>query len=148
MKRYFGVAALVLLVTAAEPSRADDIFVSGNPGALVINAANPGLDPNSVIDASTSYSIDITTSNKKITGAIDSAMPANTYLRVTLTAPSGASSVGQVTLSVTAQDLVTGLAIGMNESGLNITYEFSASIQAGIVPSASKTVTFTIADNS
>lgn len=148
MKAQLGIIILVVLSGIAGPLHADDIFISGNPGALIVNAADAGSQPNSVTDASTSYSIDITTSNKKITGAIDSAMPANTYLRVTLTAPAGATSVGQITLSVTALDLVTGLTVGMNEGGLGIMYEFSASVEAGIVPSASKTVTFTIADSS
>lgn len=148
MKGYLGVAVLLLLIGAVGPSHADDIFVSGNPGALIISSATAGSNPDAVTDASTSYSIDITTSNKKITGAIDSAMPANTYLRVILAAPTGASSTGQQTLSVTPQDLVTGLTIGMSEGGLGITYEFSASIEAGIVSSASKTVTFTVTDSS
>jgi hypothetical protein len=148
MKAQLGITILFLLSGIAGPLLADDIFVSGNPGALIISAADAGSQPYAVTDASTSYSIDITTSNKKITGAIDSAMPANTYLGLTLAAPTGATSAGQIILSVTGQDLITGLTIGMNESGLGIVYEFSASVEAGIVPSASKTVTFTIADSS
>ena len=148
MKISFGITVLAAIAAIAGPLHADDIFVSGDPGALIVNTADAGSEPNVATDASTSYSIDITTTNKKITGAIDTAMPAGTYLMITLAAPSGAVSTGQITLSVTGQDLVTGLAAGMNESGLGITYEFSASVEAGVLTPASKTVTFTITDSS
>lgn len=148
IKISFGITAIAVIAAIAGPLHADDIFVSGDPGALIVNTADAGSQPYTVMDASTSYSIDITTTGKKITGAIDTAMPAGTYLRIILAAPSGAVSTGQIALSVTAQDLVTGLTAGMNESGLGITYEFSASVEAGVVPAASKTVTFTIADSS
>jgi len=146
-KALIGAFIILALIGTSGRLLADDIFVSGDPGALVVNAADAGSQPNPVMDASTSYSIDITTSNKKITGAIGSAMPAGTFLRVTLTAPSGATSAGQITLAVTAQDLVTGLVAGMNESGLGILYEFSATVEAGIVTPAVNTVTFTIVDS-
>jgi hypothetical protein len=66
---------------------------------------------------------------------------------VTLTAPTGGSSAGQVLLSATAQDLVTGIST-LAESGLTISYEFSADAAAGVIASAQKTVTFTVADGS
>ena len=74
----------------------------------------------------------------KITGEINTAMPANTALRVMLAAPTGATSVGMVTLSATAQNLVTGIANLTSENGLGISYEFDASVSAGVVSSARK----------
>jgi hypothetical protein len=125
----------------------DEISVSGNPGALIVNTADPGSQPTAVTDASTSFSITTNNSSRKITGSLDSAMPANTSLKVTLTAPTGGASAGQVTLNATAQDLVTGIST-LAESGKTISYEFSATLDAGIISSSQRTVTFTIADGS
>lgn len=139
-----GIAVLIQFILLFDSALADDITVSGNPGALIVNSATAGSDPDAASDATTTYGVDITTDNKKITGAINTAMPANTSLKVTLAAPSGATSVGQVTLSTSAQDLVTGLLNGTNENGLSITYEYSSTIEAGVISSSSKTVTLTI----
>ena len=125
----------------------NEITVSGNPGALVISTATAGSQPTAATDATTSYSVTTNGTNKKITGSIDTAMPANTSLLVTLTAPTGGSSAGQVALSTTAQDLVTGIST-LAESGLTISYEFTADAAAGVVASSTKTVTLTVADGS
>ena len=123
----------------------DEITVSGNPGALIISTATAGGDPDPATDATTTYSVSTNGTNKKITGSIDAAMPANTALNVTLTAPTGGTSAGAVTLTTAAQDLVNGIT-QLAESGLTIGYEFTATAAAGIVPSSSRTVTFTVTD--
>ena len=142
-----GIAVLALCILPPNSALADDITVSGNPGPLIVNSATAGFEPAAVSDATTTYGVDITTDNKKITGEIDTAMPAQTTLKVTLVAPSGATSMGQVTLSTSALNLVTGLLNGTNQSGLIMTYEFSATVEAGVISSSSKTVTLTIADS-
>ena len=145
-KRNLFVAVLLLLVGTVGPVLADTVSVSGDPGMLIVNSAMAGSNPNPVNDASSTYGFNINSSGQhKISGAINSAMPPNTSLTVTLEAPPGAGSysAGPVTLSVTPQVLVGGLISGLNQVGLGITYEFSASVAAGIV-SSSKTVTFTI----
>ncbi len=160
MVRTFMLAGVILLVlfevanagnTATqtvtfEVQAINEISVSGNPGNLVISTATAGSDPDDATDNSTSYSITTNESSKKITGSIDAAMPANTTLKVNLTAPTGASSAGSVTLSTTAADLVTGIAT-LAESGLTITYTFSATVSAGVVASDSRTVTLTLTDS-
>jgi hypothetical protein len=123
----------------------NEISVSGNPGALTVSAATAGSEPTAATDATTTYSITTNGSNKKITGILNTAMPANTALKVTLTAPTGGTSAGQVSLSASAQDLVTGIS-AVAQSAVGISYEFSATIAAGVVSSAQKTVTLTIAD--
>lgn len=123
----------------------NEISVSGNPGALIVITAVPGSQPTAVTDATTTYAITTNIASKKITGALNTAMPANTALKVTLVAPTGGSSAGQVTLTASAQDLVTGIST-LAESGLAISYEFSATLAAGVVASAQKTVTLTVAD--
>lgn len=125
-------------------SAINEISVSGNPAAMTVSAATAGSQPNAVTDATTTYAITTNQSNKRITGAINTAMPDNTLLKVTLTAPTGGSA-SQVTLTATAQNLVTGIST-LAESGLTISYEFSATVSAGVVASASKTVTLTVVD--
>jgi len=123
----------------------NEISVSGNPGNLVVSTATAGSEPDAATDNSTSYSITTNQSSKKITGAIDLAMPANTTLQINLTAPTGGSSAGNVTITTTAADLVTGIAT-VAESGLTITYTFSATVDAGVVASDSRTITLTLTD--
>ena len=123
----------------------NEISVSGNPGALIVSAATAGSQPTVATDATTTYSITTNGSSKKITGVLNSVMPDNTTLKINLTAPTGGTSSGQVTLTATAQDLVTSIS-GLAQSGLSIGYEFSATLSAGIIASAQKTVTLTVAD--
>ena len=146
-KKSIGIAVLLMTACGFGAAKADDITASGNPGPLIISSATAGSALIPVSDATTTYNIDITTGTMKITGEISSAMPANTALRVILAAPTGATSVGMVTLSATAQDLVTGIANLTNQNGLGISYELDASVSAGVVSSAAKTVIFTIAAN-
>ncbi len=120
-----------------------EISVSGNPGALVINSATAGSDPNSVSDSSTTYALTTNENNRKITAAIDSPMPAGTTLKITLAAPPGATSAGAVTLGTSAQDVVTGIST-LNTSGKTITYTFDATAAAGTVASQTRTVTLTV----
>ncbi|CAI07689.1 hypothetical protein ebA2787 [Aromatoleum aromaticum EbN1] len=122
----------------------NELSVSGNPGALVINAATAGSAPNQVSDATSSYAITTNESTRRITAAIDTAMPAGVTLKVSLAAPTGATSAGAVTLGTVATDVVTGIST-LNESGKVITYTLDATSAAGVVTSASKTVTYTIA---
>ncbi|MFA4947604.1 MAG: hypothetical protein WC674_03730 [Candidatus Krumholzibacteriia bacterium] len=126
-------------------SAINEISVSGNPGALIVVTAVPGSQPTAVTDATTTYAITTNIASKKITGALNTAMPANTALKVTLVAPTGGTSSGQVTLTAIAQDLVTGITT-LAQSGLGISYNFSATLAAGVIASAVKTVTLTVAD--
>jgi hypothetical protein len=65
-------------------------------------------------------------------------------LTVTMTAPTGATSMGAVTLDATARDLVGNITNTANETE-QITYVLSATAAAGVVTAQSRTVTFTIA---
>jgi hypothetical protein len=125
-------------------SAINEFSVSGNPGAMTVSTATAGSAPDDATDASTTYAITTNESTRKITAAIDTAMPSGTTLKVNLTAPTGATSAGAVTLGTVAVDAVTGIST-LNESAKTITYTLSATAAAGVVNSASKTVTFTIA---
>lgn len=124
-------------------SAINELSVSGNPGALNITSAVAGSGPSPVSDATTTYAVTTNESNRKITGAIDLAMPSGVTLSVTLQAPTGASSAGVVSLSTSAADLVTGIS-AVNQSGRTITYQLSATTAAGTVSSSTRTVTLTL----
>ena len=146
-KTSIGIAVLLVTACGFGAAKADDITASGNPGSLIISSATAGSALAPVSDATTTYNIDITSGTTKITGEINTAMPANTTLKIILAAPTGATSLGMVALSATAQNLVIGIANLTSQNGLGISYEFDASVNAGVVSSAAKTVTFTITAN-
>jgi hypothetical protein len=126
-------------------SAINEIAVSGDPGALVVSTATAGAEPDTATDNSTDYDITTNESNKRITGVLDSAVPANTELYIFLAAPTGGTSAGDVQLTTTAADLVTGIST-LAESNHTITYKYYASIAAGIVASTTRTVTLTLTD--
>lgn len=115
------------------------------PGTLVINSAVAGSGPVSVTDTGAQYKARITHGGTvKVTGSIDSLVPANTTLEIQLAPTTGATSMGFVTLTTADKDLVTG--VGATSPWLQISYRFSASVLAGVVPSTSRTVSFTLVD--
>ena len=121
----------------------NEIAASGNPAPLIVNSATAGSQPAAAINSATTYAITTNEANKKITGVLDSGMPAGTTLIINLAAPTGASSAGDVVLTNIASDLVTGIT-KIAESGKTITYAFSANIDAGVIASSTRTVTLTI----
>jgi hypothetical protein len=123
-------------------SAISEIEVSGDPGALAVTSASGGTFTDAT-DASTTYNVSTNTTGAKITAAINTAMPAGLTLKVNLTAPTGGTSAGAITLGTTDVDAVTGIT-QVSESGKTIAYTLSAAPTAGAVSSATKTVTFTI----
>ena len=128
----------------SQRAAAQSISVSGNPSAMVITTAAAGSSPTGVSNSATTYSVtNLTLFPKKITAQLNSAMPAGVTLKITLAAPSGATSLGAVTLTTTPQDVVQNIGLG-TFSNLTITYQLSATTAAGVVAAASKTVTLTL----
>jgi hypothetical protein len=157
MKKRYAVAALAgLLALAARDAQAqsanqtvtfevqaiNQIAVTGSP-SLIITTAVAGDAPTSVTAAG-SYAITTNQSNRKITASLNTDMPSGVTLSVALTAPAGASApASPVVLTTSAQDVVTGVSL-LNAPALSITYTLSATSAAGVVPSSSKTVTYTV----
>ncbi len=121
----------------------NQMSVSGNPGALVISTATAGSAPTDATDATTTWAVTTNQTGTKVTAAIDLAMPSGVTLKVNLGAPTGATSAGSVSLGTTAVDLVTGIT-KLNASAKTVTYTLSATPAAGVVASASRTVTYTV----
>ena len=147
----FGLIGLALAANTAQQTvtfqvdAIDEISASGNPANLVVNTAVPGNQPDDDTDNSTSWAVTTNGANKKMTGDVNANMPANVTLQTNLTAPTGGSSAGDMSLSTTAADLVTAIT-QVAESGLTITYTLSATIDAGVVAQDTRTVTLTLTD--
>lgn len=134
------------LFLSAVPSFAytDTFTLSGNPPTLTINSANAGSQPNNATNSSTTYSLSTTNSVTKITGRINSNMATGLTLRVSLAAPTGATSAGAVTMNTSAKNLVTGIPRNTISSGRTITYTLSATVSATKVTNQTKTLTLTL----
>ncbi len=130
-------------VVTYEVQAINELSVSSGTVSLTVNSATAGQAPNVATDTATSYAITTNETDRKITGALNSDMPAGVTLSVTLASPTGATSTGKQVLSSSPTDLVTGIST-LNEAGKGISYELAATSAAGVVASAAKTVTLTI----
>lgn len=121
-----------------------ELAISGSPGALIISTATAGSAPADAVDSSTTYAFTSNSGTRRIHGSVDVASPSGVSLFVFLTSPTGpGTSAGMVLLSLADADLVTGITAS-NEALLGITYTLSATTAAGVVPSTSRVVTYTI----
>ena len=122
----------------------NEIEVTGTPN-LTIASAIAGEQPQEVTDSSSTCAITTNGTNKRITASIDTAMPAYVTLKVNVAAPTGSgTSQGDVTLTTSASDVVTGMSHVADSP--TITYKLSATIQAGVLSTDTRTVTFTLSD--
>jgi len=123
----------------------NEIEVTGSPN-LTIASAIAGEQPQEVTDSSSTCAITTNGANKRITASIDVAMPAYVTLKVNVAAPSGSgTSQGDVTLTTSASNVVTGIS-HVADSSPTITYKLSATVQAGVLTTDTRTVTFTLSD--
>lgn len=123
---------------------ADSLSISGNPATMSITTATAGSQPNGVTDTSTTYGVSTTIVVRSITGSINTSMPTGTTLQVQLAAPAGATSTGNITMTTTAQNLVTSIPILTLISNPSVTYTFSATVAAAPVTNGSVTLTLTL----
>ena len=119
----------------------NEVAISGGNITLTINSATAGSDPDDATDSTTCDLLWTTNeASKKITAETDLAAP-NFTLRTEATSVSGGTSAGQVTLSTTAQDFVTGVATTVGSCDLSYTASATAAQGTG---SDVHTVTYTI----
>jgi hypothetical protein len=128
-----------------EVTAINEIAITDGSPSLTVNAAVAGEQPTPVTGSGGSYAITTNGTDKKITAAINTDMPSGLTLALTAGAPTNASANSEVSLSSTAAELVTGIT-QVAESGLALNYKLMALVTAGVVPSATKTVTLTITD--
>ena len=142
-----GVARLGQAQTATQTvtfqvDAINDLSVSGTP-SLVINSSNSGSAPSSATSAGHTWAVTTNQTGAKVTASIGSDMPAGLTLSAVLSAPSGANSAGLKALSTTPVDVVTAIS-KLNASGLGLSYQLDATAAAGVVPSTTRVVTYTI----
>lgn len=138
----------VLAAALSAPAQAQVTLTdSGDPGTLTVTTAIAGFQPSVVIDATTTYTAKTNNKNKekKITGRLNTAMPAGLTLTIELTPLTGAIGYGPVTLDATARDLVGNITNTTLQTA-SITYRLQADVTAGVVALTSRTVTLTIVD--
>lgn len=115
-----------------------DISFSGNPAAFNVT---PGNSPQT--NNSTTYGVITNQSSQKVSALYSPALPSGISLAVNLAAPTGATSLGSITLSTSSQNLVTGIT-QVNQSGLTVTYSVSVTPTATVASSIQTTITYTI----
>jgi len=160
MKKLFALMVMVTFLARLDAGTSDnhtvtlevsainEIAISGGTVTLTVNTATAGSAPTAATDSSTAtYAVTTNGSSKKVTAALDSVVPSNTTLSLNMGAPTGGSSSGAVNLTNSAQDMVTGIST-LNESGLSMSYSFTATADAGTVASTNRTMTLTLADGS
>jgi len=134
-----------LLLFGSRASRAQTLAVSGNPGLLRITTAVAGSPPTAVSNGATTYTVTTPGANKtyRITAQLNANVPAGVTLTVTLAAPPSGTSLGAVTLTTVAQNVVTGIPKNTNATR-SITYQFTGNVSAGVIASTSRIVTLTL----
>lgn len=139
-------AAFVLIATSGSLTAQTNSLTVSSPGALSISTATTGSQPTSRSDQTARYSVTAASGRMKITGYADTPLPPGVTLQISLVAPSGAVSLGSVTLTGTAQDLVRYIPAG-TYTNLTITFSLSATVAAGVVPYNTSQVVLTLADD-
>ena len=111
-------------------------------GALTFTlpAANPGTA--SVVTSSATYAITTNEDNRRITVALDEAMPAGSSLRMRMTAPGG-SAGDELTLTTKPQTAVGGIA-RLNAKDLGIEFALVIGERAVIPAATTRTVKVTL----
>ena len=145
------LTSLLLLAVGSREAKAQPgltgLSVSGSPAPMIVSTAVAGSQPTAVVNTATTYDVTakLQAGIKKIVGQIDAAMPFGTTLTINLTAVSGATSLGAVALDMTARDLEINVS-KENRTTSGITYTFTATVAAGVIPSQTRTVTLTLLD--
>lgn len=141
-RRFWRAAAVAGLMAVGQDAHAQ-LSVTGTPSQLTVSTAIAGSAPVAVSNATTTYSVTSNpgTGHFAITASVNTAMPAGVTLTVALAASRG-TSMGPVALSTVAQNVVTTITRKM--SGQTITYSLSATAAAGVVPTQTRQVTFTL----
>jgi hypothetical protein len=160
MKKLTVLLALVVLTTFAfqsafaqtaaqtvtlEVKAVNKISVSG-PVSLLIDDAVPGAA--GLIAVSNNISTYSLTHNGSLTGkvtaSINSALPTGIKLELTLASTLGTSLTNQdISNATTAIDVVNAIGKGKDAAQM-ITYNFSATPEAGTLASVAKVVTLTV----
>lgn len=145
MKRSSVFFAMAVLVLTARTAFAQTLTTAGAPTLMRVSSAVAGSQPAPIVRAGGTYTITTPNPNRTyaITAQLNANMPTGSTMAIALAAPTGATSLGAVNLDVTARNVVTGIRRNTN-STQSITYTFTATAAAGVIPLSSRTVTLTV----
>ena len=133
-----------LLVGGSGFAHAQTLSVSGSPATMTISGTFAGSQPAILTNNSTTYTVSaLPILPKKITAQLNTNMPAGVTLTVLLVPPAGATNAGRVALDNIARDVVSNITNLLPQARL-IEYQLSATVSAGVIPSSTRTVTFTL----
>jgi hypothetical protein len=140
-------ASAVLLAGSADVALAQFtiLTIATSPAPFVMTTAVAGSQPTAITNNLTTYFVKAKNpaGAQKISAQLDVPMPPGTTITLTMAPPAGATSLGPVALDMTSRDIIINID-KENGSTLAITYVFSATVAAGVVPSQTRTVTFTM----
>ena len=136
---------MAVLALNAGAAFAQTVTTAGSPSLMRVTSAVAGSEPLPITVAGGTYTVTTGNPNRThaVTAQLNANMPTGTTMAITLAAPPGGTSLGAVALDVTARNVVTGIPRNTS-STQSITYTFTATASAGVVPLSSRTVTFTI----
>jgi hypothetical protein len=119
------------------------ISFTGTP-SLTITTAVAGAAPTTVTLSTPRWNVTTNQTGAKITASIPTNVPTGVTLSVNLATPGGgAVSTGYKALSTVSVDLVTGIT-KRNITNRVVNYRLAATAAAGVIPSATRVVTYTI----
>lgn len=130
-----------------EVKTVNKINISGPVSLSIDNAVPGGAGLLPVSNNATSYNITHNgSSTGKITASINSGLPSGITLALTLASTLGTSKgIQNISNATVALDVVDGINKGKDATQM-ITYNFSATPEAGVFSSTVKTVTLTATD--
>jgi len=124
----------------------NELNLDGGPYSITINNATAGVDPDpEPYDGTWDITTNCATNAKKITAQINSDMPAGVSLWFDMQETTGAMAFPDY-LSSTPINIVTSID-ATAQSNLYFFLELEALATAGVVESASKTLTVTLTDS-
>ncbi len=139
----------VLLAGRAEGAlaQATILTVAGTPTPFMITTAVAGSDPTAITNSLMTYFVKAKkpAGAQRIAAQLDSPMPPGTALTLQMSPSAGAISLGPVALDMAPRDIVVNIDKD-NGSTLGMTYVFSATAAAGVIPLQSRIVTFTMSN--
>ncbi len=138
-------AALLACAALAGAAHAQlSLSLSAAPAPLVVRAAGAGLPPAPAASVGTLLTVvGVSLTRQKLTAQLDRSLPPGVQLETQLTVPIGAVSLGWVALGTGAREVVTEL-LPASVLSLGVYYRASATVQAGVVASTTRTVTYTL----
>jgi len=125
----------------------NELNLDGGPYDLTVDTATAGQEPELVTYEGT---YDITTNcgtnAKKITAQLNSDMPDDTFLWFDMAPPTGAASVWMDPITSASQNIITGID-ATAQANISFIIDLEAWATAGVIESASKTLTVTLTDS-